>query len=235
MKTKLLSLLVIFLILNISATSLFAQGTGQTFAFPIDLNIEQQVKNDIVKSKLSTLWTVVTLNMIAADVLGLYVPEAMDDFTEFADGREADLMLAGAIYYQIPISMVLLSKVLPYKANRLANIIAAGITTAGVVGAGSTDPHYIVCASAEVVYLSLIAWNAWKWQDSPLPLFKRHDLGLNLNYDKKTYGLTTYLQVLNPGRILCKSSHHKNVTKLLAKMADFSINIIKTHHISYLL
>lgn len=63
-----------------------------------------------MKSELSTLWTVVTLNMITADVLSLYIPEARDEFIETADGKEADLMLLGAIMYQIPISMIFLSK-----------------------------------------------------------------------------------------------------------------------------
>ena len=144
-----------------------------------------------MRSKLSTLWTFVTLNMITADVLSLYIPEAMDEYYEFADGREADLMLGGAIMYQIPISMVLLSKVLPYKANRLANMIAAGMMTAAVVAGGSTDPHYMVCAGAEIVGFSLIAWNAWKWQNPEgKHNDKKHDLGLNLNYDKKAYGLS---------------------------------------------
>jgi hypothetical protein len=144
-----------------------------------------------MKSKLSTLWTVVTLNMILADVLTSYIPETVDEFTEFADGKESEIMFAGAIYYQIPISMILLSKVLPYKANRLANIIAAGMITVTVVAGGSTDPHYIVCAGAEVLCLSLITWYAWKWSN-PEGKHKdnKHDLGLNLNYEKKAYSLT---------------------------------------------
>ncbi|MBC8184697.1 MAG: hypothetical protein ISR95_09740 [Candidatus Marinimicrobia bacterium] len=147
--------------------------------------------NAVVQSKLSTLWIAVTLNMITADVLGLYVPEAMEEFTEFADGKEAELMTGGAIMYQIPISMVFLSKVLPYKANRRANIIAAGLMTTAVVAGGSTDPHYLVCAGAEIISFSLIAWNAWKWQNSDgEKKNNKHDLGLNLNYDRKIYGLT---------------------------------------------
>ncbi|MCK5345182.1 MAG: hypothetical protein KAR20_17355 [Candidatus Heimdallarchaeota archaeon] len=147
--------------------------------------------NALVQSKLSTLWTAVTLNMITADVLGLYIPEAVDEFTKFADGNEADLMLGGAIMYQIPISMVFLSKVLPYKANRRANIIAASLMTLAVVAGGSTDPHYLVCAGAEIVGFSLIAWNAWKWQNpEDMQKAKKHDFGFNLNHDKKAYGLT---------------------------------------------
>jgi len=137
-----------------------------------------------MESKLSTLWTVVTLNMITADVLSLYIPEAMDEWTEYADGKEADLMLGAAIMYQIPISMILLSKVLPYKANRWANIIAAGMMTVAVVAGGEPDPHYIVFAGAEIVGLSLIAWNALKWPNPEDKQPHKHNLGLNLKpYD----------------------------------------------------
>ena len=41
-------------------------------------------------------------------------------------------VLVGAIVLETAIAMVLLSRVLPYQANRWANIIAAVIQTAGV-------------------------------------------------------------------------------------------------------
>lgn len=78
-----------------------------------------------------------------------------------------------------------------YKANRRANIIAAGLITAAVIGAGITEPHYLVLAGAEVVAMSLIAWKAWKWQNPKgNHNDKKHNIGLNLNYDKKAYGLS---------------------------------------------
>jgi len=63
---------------------------------------------------------------------------------------------------EIPIAMIFLSRVLKYRANRWANIIAAAITIAFVVGMGSTDLHYIFFATIEVVCMSLIVWYAWK-------------------------------------------------------------------------
>jgi|TARA_B110000881_G_C18454853_1_gene452985 hypothetical protein len=152
-------------------------------------NMERQMmRNDEVQSKLSTLWTVVTLDMIVADVLSLFIPEGMQEWEEFADGKEAEFMTGGAIMYQIPIGMVLMSKILPYKINRTANMVAAGLMTAAVIGGGSTDTHYIVCASVEVAYLSLIAWNAWKWEDSESD--KKHNVSLNMNGNQGAYGLT---------------------------------------------
>ena len=164
---------------------------GLTAFAQVGIKTEKVEENAAVQSKLSTLWTAVTLNMITADVLSLYIPEGMDDWEDFADGNEADFMLGGAIMYQIPISMVFLSKILPYKANRRANIIAAGLMTAAVVAGGSTDPHYMVCAGAEIVGFSLIAWNAWKWQDSEgKDITNKHNIDLNANYDNKAYSLT---------------------------------------------
>lgn len=147
--------------------------------------------NATVKSELSTLWTAVTLNMMTADILSLYIPEAMVEFTDLADGKEAEIMAGAAVMYQIPISMVLLSKLLPYKANRRANMIAAGLMSAAVIGGGSTDPHYLICGGVEVLTMSFIMWKAWKWSDSDGMLIgEKHNLGLNLNAAKKAYGLT---------------------------------------------
>lgn len=154
-------------------------------------NVNLLKPNALVKSELSTLWTALTLNMITADVLSSYIPEGMEEYYEFADGNEADLMTGAAVMYQIPISMVILSKMLPYKANRKANMIAAGLMTAAVVGGGSTDPHYLIIGGVEVLTMSYIFWKAMKWQDSdaaPTSMSK-HDLGMNLNLNQQSYGL----------------------------------------------
>ena len=73
------------------------------------------------------------------------------------------LLLAFAILLEIPIAMIFLSRVLKYRANRWANIIAAVITIVFVIGGGSTDLHYLFFATVEVVLLAIIIWYAWKW------------------------------------------------------------------------
>lgn len=59
--------------------------------------------------------------------------------------------------------MIFLSRVLKYRVNRRANIIAGPITIAFVRGGGSRYLHYIFFATIEVVCISLIVWYAWKW------------------------------------------------------------------------
>jgi TRAP-type C4-dicarboxylate transport system permease small subunit len=66
---------------------------------------------------------------------------------------------------EIPIAMIFLSRILKYRANRCANIIAGVITIAYVIVGGSTSPHYVFFATIEVVCILLIVWFAWKWRN----------------------------------------------------------------------
>jgi len=119
-----------------------------------------------VKERLSILWIIVMFNMAYADILGLYIPGTLEELAEFAgDIPIAQLMLAGAIIVEIPIIMIILSRVLKYQVNRWTNIFAGALTIFFVIGGGSTNPHYIFIATIEVVCLSLIIWYAWKWSN----------------------------------------------------------------------
>jgi hypothetical protein len=117
-----------------------------------------------VRVLLSTLWIVVMINMLKADVLSLYIPGTLDELIQFAgDTPITQLMLFGAIMMEISIVMIVLSRVLKYRINRWANIIIGIITILFVVGGGSSYPHYIFIATIEVVALLLIIWLAWQW------------------------------------------------------------------------
>lgn len=114
---------------------------------------------------LSLLWIIVMFNMVFADVLSLYIPGSHEVVKEFAgDISIAYLMLAGAIIHQIPVFMILLSRVLKYSLNRRLNIGVAIFTIIYVVGWGSLFPHYIFLAGAEVLCLWAIIWISWKWK-----------------------------------------------------------------------
>ena len=120
------------------------------------------------KVLLSTLWIVVMINMLKADILSLFIPGALDEVakTSVSTGTPIpQLMLGGAIMMEISIVMIVLSRVLKYKVNRWINIITSIITIVFVVGGGVSYPHYIFIATVEVVCLLLIVWNAWKWTE----------------------------------------------------------------------
>lgn len=113
---------------------------------------------------LSTLWIVVMINMLKADILSLYIPGALDELAKFAGETPiSQLMLGGAIMMEISILMIVLSRVLAYRLNRWANIVTSILTIVFVIGGGSSYPHYIFIATVEVICLLLILWTAWKW------------------------------------------------------------------------
>ena len=122
-------------------------------------------KPEEMKVILSTLWVVVMFNMLAADILSFMDSSFLKVLTTGYAGEvhiTQGFLLVAAIMLEIPIGMIFLSKVLKYRANRWANIIAGVITIAFVIGGGSPYPHYIFLATIEVVCILLIIWFAWK-------------------------------------------------------------------------
>ena len=121
-----------------------------------------------VKVLLSTLWVVVMINLLTADILGLYIPGTAGELakTSASTGTPIpQLMLGGAVMNELAIVMIILSRVLNYGLNRWVNIIVSLITIAYVVSGGIAYPHYIFIATVEVICLLLIIWLAWKWHN----------------------------------------------------------------------
>lgn len=119
-----------------------------------------------IKALLSTLWIFVLFNMIFRDLHEFGRPGFLEEImTGIVNGVQIteELMLLGGIMAEIPISMVLLSRVLKYKINRWANIIAGAITIAIVIQNGAADLDDMFFATIEIVSLSVIVWCAWKW------------------------------------------------------------------------
>ena len=116
------------------------------------------------KVLLSTLWIVVMINMLKADLLSLYIPGTAEELILFAGETPiTQLMLVAAIIMEIAIAMIFLSYLLPYRINRWANIIVSLLMIVFIIGGGSTYPHYLFIATVEVLCLLFIIWNAWKW------------------------------------------------------------------------
>jgi Sec-independent protein secretion pathway component TatC len=114
---------------------------------------EQATKMDM-KVKLSTLWIFVMINMVFADIVGFMNPGALEKIMTGSVGLEITqgLLLVFSILLEIPIAMIVLSRVLRYRANRLANIAAGVITILFVIGGGSTYLSYMFFATMEVGY-----------------------------------------------------------------------------------
>jgi hypothetical protein len=116
---------------------------------------------DDTRVRLSTLWIFVMFNMVFADIVGLLNPGALENMMAMKPSQ--GLLLAFSILLEIPIAMIVLARLLKYRTNRWANIIASAITIFYVVVGGNTSLSYIFFATIEVACLLLIIWYAWKW------------------------------------------------------------------------
>jgi hypothetical protein len=125
------------------------------------------------KERLSLLWIFALLNYLYADVVALFAivgSRNADDVPHLTQWA----LLGSAVLMEIPIAMILASRLLPFRANRLANIIAGGIVTLvngfltfvpPLAGWGRPPafPEYVFFATIETVATSVIIWQAWTW------------------------------------------------------------------------
>ena len=122
------------------------------------------------KERLSLFWIFALLNYLYADVLALFAfvgsPNSAPHLPQWA-------LLGSAVLMEIPIAMIPACRLLPFRANRLANIIAGGILTLvngfltfvpPLFGARTPAlPEYLFFATIETVCTSVIIWQAWTW------------------------------------------------------------------------
>jgi len=123
-----------------------------------------------VRARLSWVWVFVLLNMIFADIFSFERAEFLRQLLAGQAGQvaiTAEVLLLASVVTAIPISMVVLSQVLPRRPNRWANIVVSVGTIAYVWGGGDlTAPHYVFMASLETLGCLYIAWFAWRWRES---------------------------------------------------------------------
>ncbi len=121
------------------------------------------------KSSLSTIWIFVTLNYLYCDLIGLMDSSLLKQYlTGNVDGlaiNENFLLYAG-ILMEIPIAMVLLSRVLRKNMNCWANIMAGSLKTIVMIITlfmGSVTKYYVFFASIEIATTLFIVGYAVKW------------------------------------------------------------------------
>src|SRR5215469_4812042 len=123
------------------------------------------------KERLSLLCIFALLNYLYADVVALFaIVGSRNPFEPLP--RWA--LMGSAVLMEIPIAMILASRLLPFRANRLANIIAGGVMTLvngfltfvpPLAGWGRPPafPEYLLFGTIETVCTLVIIWQAWTW------------------------------------------------------------------------
>lgn len=121
------------------------------------------------KQLLSTLWIFLTVNYLFCDVFSLYYSEYLKQlligeidgilFTE-------KFLLSFAIIMEIPMLMIVLSKILNHKQNRVLNIVCGVLMIVVQIGSlltANNTLHYYFFSFIEICTLVIIIWFAWKW------------------------------------------------------------------------
>ena len=117
------------------------------------------------------MWIFALFNYLYADVLALFaIAGSRNSFEALPQWA----LMGSAVLMEIPIAMILASRLLPFRANRLANIIAGVLLTvvngfvtfvAPLLGWGRPPAfaEYLFFATIETVCTLVIIWQAWTW------------------------------------------------------------------------
>lgn len=127
-----------------------------------------------IKERLSMLWLFALLNYLYADVIGLWDVIGTPNFHVHLPPWA---LMGSAVLMEIPIAMIVASRLLPRGANRAANVIAGVIVTVvngfltyvpPLAGWGKTPalPEYLFFATIETVCTLIIIRQAWTWKKS---------------------------------------------------------------------
>jgi len=122
------------------------------------------------KTILSSLWIFLTANYIYCDVLAHMESTTLRELINGTVGSiqvTQGFLLTAAIMMEIPFAMILLARVLKYRVNRWANIIAGAIMAViqvGTMGMGTAPTlYYLFYSAIEITCTLFIVWYAWKW------------------------------------------------------------------------
>jgi hypothetical protein len=123
-----------------------------------------------VQGRLAAAWVFVVLNYLYCDVLGLMDAHLL---RQYLTGRVGGLAVTGgfllgaSVLMEIPIGMVLVSRVAGYRVNRPANLVAGTVMTvvqAASLFAGTPTAYYIFFSVIEIACTAGIVRCAWTWR-----------------------------------------------------------------------
>ena len=120
---------------------------------------------------LPALWIFMVLNYLYCDVLSLFDPAVLRDVVAgHASGGTVQItpefLLASAVLMEIPMAMILLTRVLQHTLSRWTNVAAAAFMILVQIASlfvGTPASYYVFFTVIEVGTLVLIAALALRW------------------------------------------------------------------------
>lgn len=123
------------------------------------------------RTVLFTLWIFVMFLYTYGDILTLMDPVMLNKIsTGEVDGivMSEGFLLAAAVLMVMPITLVLLTQLAPYRVARWANIIVGVLKTAAVIATLFTPftSYYLLMSCIEVPTTLAIVYLAWTWRSA---------------------------------------------------------------------
>lgn len=128
-----------------------------------------------VQAKLAAAWTSFMFLYVYVDIIGFYKPGTIADIlvgVVFVFDITQVWAITVLTLTAIPILMVVLSAVLPARANRITNLVVASLQIPyamfNVLG-GSWTYYHGLGVVLEVIVLAVVLRLAWTWPRTPSP------------------------------------------------------------------
>jgi len=126
-----------------------------------------------VRLLFAALWSFLMFNYLYADVMSLMDPDLLPKYLKGdIDGMAITptFLLVAAFLMEVPIAMVLLVFLLPYRWMRWANVAAATLKTAAMAATffvGTPALYYVFFGAIEIPVSIFIGVLAWRWATPP--------------------------------------------------------------------
>ena len=120
-------------------------------------------------SRLSWLWVFFMFNTAYIDINTLYYSVFVNHHTDVHFTQT--FLLGAAVLVEIPTAMVILSRMLRYRWNRLTNVIVGVLLTViqiATLFVGTPTLAYGFISAILIATSGGIAWYAWNWSEQPV-------------------------------------------------------------------
>ena len=123
-------------------------------------------------SRLSWLWVFYMFNTAYIDINTLYYSVFINHHSKVHYTQT--FLLGAAVLVEIPTAMVILSRMLGYRWNRLTNVIVGVLLTVIQIATLFVGTPTLAYAFISVILIATsggIAWYAWNWSEQDDPSF----------------------------------------------------------------
>ena len=121
------------------------------------------VSRSDVGPMLSTLWVYVLLNILFRDIHELFRPGFVEEL--LGSNFDQAVVFAGGVALQLPLALVVLSRLLHRRWARIANLGVAALMALVTATTWPKDADDVLFSGFELLGLAAIAVLAWWWRE----------------------------------------------------------------------